>query len=337
MRTGSRSIALIGRRVSGSLCTATIGPLRSIGSPCESTTRPSRPSPTGRCSVRSTLRRHGWRASPSFIATAGDGARHDARAARQALDVAGRHQVGAVAGEADDLGEHRRLAGHAHFADRADRHADAGRLEHQAGDADQQALRFERHRIGGERFHVGEIALPVRRRRSCGRLDGSVVALMRGVAGSAPRCGVSAGASPRLSPPSDAAARRQRVSRLASMTPMSDSTSSRRARSRVGDQARAARREQVAGAVGDQRLVVGMDAQGDVAGAQHQRLERLLGDRGDQLRAGTPARCARSGARARSRCGERLRPSACCIASSWSPSDFSSGRPATSSGGRSSA
>jgi hypothetical protein len=66
------------------------------------------------------------------------GARHDPRAARQAVHVAGRHQVGAVAGEADDFGDHRRLSGHADLADRADRHADAGRLEDEAGDADQQ-------------------------------------------------------------------------------------------------------------------------------------------------------------------------------------------------------
>ena len=111
VRTGSRSIALIGRRASGSLCTCASGPLRSIGWPCESTTRPSRPSPTGRCSVRSSVRRHGWRGGAELHRHHRRRPRHDAGAAGQAVDVAGRHQVGAVAGEADDLGEHRRLAG----------------------------------------------------------------------------------------------------------------------------------------------------------------------------------------------------------------------------------
>ena len=71
--TGSRSIALIGRRVSGSSWVAWSGPFRSIGCPCESTTRPSRPSPTGKCSVRSSLRRHGCRGVPSLIGTTGEG------------------------------------------------------------------------------------------------------------------------------------------------------------------------------------------------------------------------------------------------------------------------
>jgi hypothetical protein len=66
------------------------------------------------------------------------------------VHVAGGHQVGAIAGEADDLGLHRRLALHVDLAHRADRLSQARGFEHQAGDAHQHALRFQRHRIGGE-------------------------------------------------------------------------------------------------------------------------------------------------------------------------------------------
>ena len=100
--------------------------------------------------VRSSLRRHGWRAAPSASAPPAT-ARHDARAARQAVHVAGRHQVGAVAEKPTTSATHRRLAAAMRdLADRADRHADAGRLEHEPGDAHQQSLRLERHRVGGE-------------------------------------------------------------------------------------------------------------------------------------------------------------------------------------------
>jgi hypothetical protein len=42
-----------------------------------------------------------------LIGASGDGPRHDERAAGEAVNVAGRHQVGAVAREADDFGDDR--------------------------------------------------------------------------------------------------------------------------------------------------------------------------------------------------------------------------------------
>jgi len=69
------------------------------------------------------------------------GARDDERAAGEAVDVAGRHQVGAVARETDDFGDDRRAvaAGDRVLVDlahRADRDADACGLEDETGDAD---------------------------------------------------------------------------------------------------------------------------------------------------------------------------------------------------------
>ena len=113
---------------------------------------------------------------PSFIGTAGDGRGTTSAPLRQAVHVAGGHQVGAVAGEADDLGEHRRAAPSARLADladRADRHADARGLEHQAGDADQPALRLERQRLGGDALQVGEVAPPLRRGRCAAGVVGA--------------------------------------------------------------------------------------------------------------------------------------------------------------------
>jgi hypothetical protein len=94
------------------------------------------------------------------------GVRQHAGAAGQAVDLAGGHQEGAVAVEAHHFGKHRRLAFAAHLADRADRHAHTGGLEHEAGDAHQGALGFQRLRQGGVGLQVGQVALPAQRERS---------------------------------------------------------------------------------------------------------------------------------------------------------------------------
>ncbi len=85
---------------------------------------------------------------------------HDG-AAGQAVNIAGRHQIGMVAGETDHFGLHRRLARHAHFTNRAHRHPDAGRLEHQAGHANQQATRFKRLRLRRQSLEPGQIVRPL--------------------------------------------------------------------------------------------------------------------------------------------------------------------------------
>uniref|UniRef100_A0A6V1RAB4 Uncharacterized protein n=1 Tax=Heterosigma akashiwo TaxID=2829 RepID=A0A6V1RAB4_HETAK len=95
-------------------------------------------------------------------------ARHDGGAAGQALHLVGRHQVGTVAREADHLGVDRRqaaaravaAAGHLDAAHRAQRHLDAGGLQHQAGHAHQLALRLQRRGVGGQGFEVAEVAPP---------------------------------------------------------------------------------------------------------------------------------------------------------------------------------
>ena len=96
------------------------------------------------------------------------GPRQHHRAAGQALDLVGGHQVGAVAGETDHLGRDRALAaarrggggGHVDLAHRAHRHFHAGGLQHQAGHAHQLALRLQRRRVAGEGLQVVEILGP---------------------------------------------------------------------------------------------------------------------------------------------------------------------------------
>ncbi len=86
---------------------------------------------------------------------------HHQRAAGQAVQLAVGHQEGAVAVEADHLGQHRRLAvAAAQFAHRAHRHAHAGRFEHQAGHAHQRADAFQRLRQCGVGLQIDEEAGP---------------------------------------------------------------------------------------------------------------------------------------------------------------------------------
>ena len=109
-RTGSRSIALIGRRIIGSACT-----------PCQ------RAAAVHRLAVRvddaaeqavahRQVQAAVFAAAPGVVLAAElrrharRRARHHAGAAGQAVQVAGGHQEGAVAVEAHHLGQHRWLA-----------------------------------------------------------------------------------------------------------------------------------------------------------------------------------------------------------------------------------
>ena len=194
------------------------------------------------------------------------------------------------------------------LADRADRHADAGGLEHQAGDAHQPALRLERQRLGGRssagrRGSAATCRSPTARRRcaaASSRSGGRMPSSPSSPASGGRRCGRRV-AVPRQR---RCRARRRRgaSARRWSRRPGRCRTrrGSRRARSAASaTSARAARRDRLGRAAGDERVVVGMDAHDDVARAQQQRLDRLLGDRGDALGPRAAARCAASGARAR--------------------------------------
>jgi hypothetical protein len=86
--------------------------------------------------------------------------RRDACARLQAVHFTGWHQVGAVAGEADHFGQHRRLSVAMHLAHRADGRAHAGSFEHEAGDAHQRAFDFERLRRFGEVAQVAQVVGP---------------------------------------------------------------------------------------------------------------------------------------------------------------------------------
>ena len=324
----ARSAARCARRASG--------PLRSIGAPCESTTRPSRPSPTGRCSVRSSLRRQGWLRRAELQRHDRRRARHDARAAGQAVHVAGGHQVGAVAGEADHLGQHRRLARRMRTSQ-----TEPTGTRMPAASSTRPVTRTSvpcvssGTGVGGEALQVARGSAASAGRGACRPASACE---RRGVASraSAPRCvGVGRAAATARRSRCAAAARRQRVSMLASITPMSDSTrqppratsasASSRA-PRAGERLGRALRRPAAWSSGCTRTR-------DVAGAQQQRVERLL------RRPRRPARaaCASSlrthlARQLRSRSRPARRAISCCSASSWPPKAVDAARrPAPSS------
>ncbi|MDQ1133360.1 hypothetical protein QE386_001955 [Pseudoxanthomonas winnipegensis] len=99
----------------------------------------------------------------------------DARIGQQALQVAGRHQEGALAGEADHLGIHPAPAGGGHAAARAHWRAAAGGFQGQAHRAAQHALAHQTHRF------VGRIGLAQSLRQA--QIAGALQAIGHGVVG----------------------------------------------------------------------------------------------------------------------------------------------------------
>jgi hypothetical protein len=198
------------------------------------------------------------------------------------MQFAGGHQEGAVAAEADDFGQHTTLVAEVvglDLADRAHRHADACGFQHQAGHAQQRAHRFQRLRHGGVLLQVGQVAQPALVARGQALGQGGLHGHQRS------GCVCTAACSPAWLPackasscPMLAAACAQRSAMRASMAPTSLCTNTPPRSTLVSASSRgAARGQRFFGAFGHQRQVLRVDVHGDVAGAEHHRVDGFTG------------------------------------------------------------